>query len=514
MTSPLRQLLRHASIFSVGAILFRLASIVLLPLYTRYLTPADYGVLAIIDLTINLLSIVVGGGIASAATRSHFTFEGTAHYGRVWWTAIVAVVGVATVVLGGAFLLRHEVSHVAFGQTLADGPYYLAIALPTLWLGSIIYVVESYFRSLKSSTFLVGTGLLRLLVNIGLNVLFVVGLGMGLSGVLWGNLLSAAIAGVFQFVVLSRALGAPRFDRTLLGPYWRFGWPLVIYGLLASVMHEADRYLLRLSVDLNGVGLYSIAYQIAQGVNTLVILPFTTIWGVLVYDVAKELDAKEIYARVFKQFVYGLALVMLLASLFAAPILRVIAPPSYGPAAEIVPIVCLAYLLYSLHEHFKVPALLASRTISLLPVVAMAAAANIAINLLLIPRYGAMGAAWATVVTFAVFSTAGLIQYRRIEKYPYAFASCALNAAGMAATYVGYRLLIRDAFGMPMQLLAAAALWSVWAVLLFGKSFRQGVLGNPMMSRFIPQTGVKTAGKPTALTPAVTLIPPRSHTDS
>jgi O-antigen/teichoic acid export membrane protein len=494
VNSTFRQILRHASVFGIGAILFRLASIVLLPLYTRYLTPSDYGVLAILDLTINLLSIVVGGGIASAATRSHFTVEGIAHYARVWWTAIIAVVTVASVVLACAFVMRAEISEIAFGRTLVTGASYLAVALPTLWLGSVTYVLESYFRSLKASTFLVSIGLVRLLINIALNILFVVGLGMGLAGVLWGNLLSAAVAGVVEFIVLSRALGRPIFDVTLLAPYWKFGWPLVVYGLLASVMHEADRYFLRLFVDLNGVGLYSVAYQIGQGVNTLVILPFTTIWGVLIYEVAKDPDAKETYARVFKHFVYGLSLVLLLAALFAAPILRIIAPPSYAPAAEIVPIVCLAYLLFSLHEHFKVPALLANRTASFLPVAAMAAAANVVLNLLLIPGFGAMGAAWASVLTFAVFSFAGLVQYRRIATYPYPFTRCGVVVLGMAVTYVLYRLFVRDVLGTSLQIIAAAAAWTAWAVLLFGRPLREHLAQTRSVAELFSEAG--TGGSP------------------
>jgi len=325
--------------------------------------------------------------------------------------------------------------------------------------------------------------------------MFVVGFSMGLAGVLWGNLLSAAVAGVIEFIRLSRALGKPIFAAALLAPYWRFGWPLVAYGLLASVMHEADRYLLRLFVDLNGVGLYSVAYQIGQGVNTLVILPFTTIWGVLVYEVAKDPDARETYARVFKHFVYGLSLVLLLAALFAAPILRIIAPPSYSPAAEIVPVVCLAYLLFSLHEHFKVPALLANRTTSLLPVVAMAAAANIVINLLLIPRFGAMGAAWASVLTFAVFSFAGLVQYRRIAEYPYPLVRCGTIVVGMAITFVLYRVFVRDVVGMPLQILTAAGAWIAWAIFLFGRPLREGVVQSGSVAALFAEVGTGSSSR-------------------
>ena len=185
----------------------------------------------------------------------------------------------------------------------------------------------------------------------------------------------------------------------------------------------------------------------------------------------KNQTAQATYARVFKHFVYGLSLLLLLASLFARPILAIIAPPEYAGAADIVPIVCLAYLLFSLHDHFKVPALLASRTIALLPAVTMAAVANVALNFLLVPWLGAAGAAWASVATFALFAFVGLVRNRRIERYPYPFAACFVAVAGMSATYIGYRLLWSTTSG-PLSIAAAVVVWLVWAVLLFGRSLR------------------------------------------
>ena len=343
------------------------------------------------------------------------------------------------------------------------GPHYLAIALPTLWLGSMTAVAEAYFRSQKASTFLVSVGLAKLLANIGLNIYFVVVLELGLTGVLWGNFLSGIVGGVWLTVALWRKLGGPQVDRTLVPGYWRFGWPLVVYGLLAAVMHEADRFLLRVFVDLHDVGLYSVGYQIGQGVNTLIIVPFTTIWSVMVYEIAKESDAFSTYARVFKYFVYGLSLIMLAAAMFAAPILSVIAPSTYLGAADIVPIICLGYLFFSLHEHFKIPTLLNNRTISLLPVISLAAVLNVFINLALIPRFHAFGAAWATVATFAVFSFAGLKKYRQISKIPYDFARCGAAVVGVIVTYGVFRLVVATSLGMAAQVLLGSVVWCAWA---------------------------------------------------
>jgi O-antigen/teichoic acid export membrane protein len=138
-----------------------------------------------------------------------------------------------------------------------------------------------------------------------------------------------------------------------------------------------------------------------------------------------------------------------------------------------VPIVCLAYLFFSMHEHFKVPAMLANRTVALLPVAVFCATANIAFNLLLIPRGGAMGAAWASVFTFVVFSVAGLFRYRRIDRYDYPFASSAALVGGMVATYVLHRALVVPVPSVTFHAVSAALIWMVWAVVLFRDPARQ-----------------------------------------
>jgi O-antigen/teichoic acid export membrane protein len=158
---------------------------------------------------------------------------------------------------------------------------------------------------------------------------------------------------------------------------------------------------------------------------------------------------------------------MLGAALFTRPLLAVAVAPEYLPAADLIPIVCLAYLFFSLHEHFKVPVMLAKRTRLMPPVFVIAALTNIAANLLLIPRLGAAGAAWASVGTFAVFSFTGLWRYRTIDRYPYPLLTCGLVVTGMSASFVLYRILAGVLSHTPWCLGIGLLLWIFWAIVLF-----------------------------------------------
>jgi hypothetical protein len=180
-------------VFGFGAIVSRLASIVLLPLYTRHLTPSDYGVVAIIDLVVNLAALVAGAGIAGAAVREHCAGDSPRHHDRVWWTALLFVGLTAALAFLGVFLARDAVAAVAFGAEVLRGPEYLTIALSALWVGTVMSTLESYHRTVKASTFLVVVSFGRLLFNVALNVWFVVVLQLGVSGILWGNLITTVV---------------------------------------------------------------------------------------------------------------------------------------------------------------------------------------------------------------------------------------------------------------------------------------------------------------------------------
>jgi len=67
--------------------------------------------------------------------------------------------------------------------------------------------------------------------------------------------------------------------------------------LLALTMHQADRYLLRVFLDMDRVGIYSFAYTIGQAINALCLMPFVAIWSVEVYEIARQPNAKQIYVN-------------------------------------------------------------------------------------------------------------------------------------------------------------------------------------------------------------------------
>lgn len=460
-----RDILRHSAVYGAGQILGRVVSVLLLPLYTHYLHPADYGVMAILDLVGALLGGSVGAAFVPAAGRLHFDGEDEIHRSRVWWTTMALVAAVSSAVAGLLVAARMPLASATLGA-VPQGAFYYALFAPGIVTGAVEYAVGGYLRIAKASTAYVVLSLARLPVNVGLNV-GLLALGYGLSGVLIGNLATGVLSAVAFVAVFVRTRPFCGFRWGLSAELWRFGWPLMLSGVLATLLHQADRYILVRFVSLEEVGIYSLAYQIGQGINALVLMPFASIWGVVILEVRERPDAPQFYADVFKYFVYGLSLLFLAVSLLAPEIVGLLTAPEFWDAARLIPIICLAYLFFSLSDHFKVPAVIHKRTIASLRVMVVATIANIAMNLALVPRFGIDGAAWATLLGFLVMSLAGLYEYRKIEAYPYAFGLCSMAIGAMGATYLCFNATRSVASPTYAVAAAAAAVCAIWAVILF-----------------------------------------------
>jgi O-antigen/teichoic acid export membrane protein len=460
----------------VSQILARLASFLLLPVYTTYLTPADYGYIAILDLTTAILAILVGSGMASAVNRYHFEAHDQTERDTVWWTGLTILTLGATVFVSLAWLLRHPLARITLGSNYDQGSYYYTLVLLTLWFSLVGSLPDTYLRVRKWSTRSVKVSMAHLLLNIALNLYFLVVLKLGVHGILLGNLLTSVVRTTLLLIIFWSSQGPYTLRWSLVRDLGNFGVPIALTTLLSLTMHQADRYLLRLFLDMERVGLYSFAYTIGQAINTICLGPFVAIWSVEIYEIAQRPNAKQLYALIFQYFIYGLLLVMLGVSLFIKPLLTLLVKPAYLEAASLIPIVCLAYIFFSLHEHFKVPALLAKKTSFLLPAYVVAAITNISMNLIAIPWLGTAGAAWTSVLTFATFSFVGLWRYRTLDRIHYSLLRCGLVLVGMSTSYIAEQVLIDWYFHGMWTFILAATIWSSWAIGLF----------MPLMKRFAP----------------------------
>lgn len=159
---PLRDLLKHSSIYAFGQILTRIASVLLLPLYTHCLTPEDYGITAIMDLTATILSLMIGGGMVTAVTRFHFEKNSEKQHDALWWTGLTYIVGVSLIALSPLWIGRQLLSDLTLGKEVLSGARFYEYTLATILVQVVGQFVDGYLRVLKWSGVFVAISLGRL----------------------------------------------------------------------------------------------------------------------------------------------------------------------------------------------------------------------------------------------------------------------------------------------------------------------------------------------------------------
>jgi O-antigen/teichoic acid export membrane protein len=438
---PYRDIVKHSFIYGLGHILGRLASLVLLPLYTKYLSPSEYGCIAVLDLASGLISALLGAGVAAAVNRRHFETQEESAQDRIWWTGESFVFVLAFIVIVAAWPFREALAQATLGNDWNQGSFYYSLVLLTIFFSTINQVPLVYLRARKWSGIAVSLSFANLLFSIFLNIYFVVVLGKGVGGILLSNLLSSILLATALITIFARTCGRFTFHWPLVGELLRFGLPLMTMSILALAMHEADRYLLAIFLDMKQVGVYAVAYKIGQAVEQMIHAPFASIWVTTVYEVADRADAKEIYVRVFHGYVAILLTIMLGVSFFARPLLSVMTTADYVDAVYLIPLICLGYVFFSLSEHFRVPALLHHKTLDLVPTSVVAVIVNVVSNCLLIPLWGLFGAAVTSLVTYAVYSLMFLYVGRKIDRIDYAFSYTSKIFLGVICSYVCFHLL-------------------------------------------------------------------------
>ena len=486
---PLRDLLKHSSVYMIGQILTRMASVLLLPFYTHVLTTADYGVTAILDLTAAILSTFIAGGMVSAITRHHFDDGDTTHHNKVWWTGLTMVGLVCFIICIPMYLGRQTLADITLGSEIKFGAWFYTLTIANLWFTVVVMILDAYLRVMKWSGLFVVISLGRLIINVALNVYLMIGMDLGVEGLLIGNLISTILHFVVMAAVFVQSRTGYSFDRILANDMFRFASPLVVSALAGMLMHEADRYFLRIWVDMDEVGVYSFAHKIGFAVHTLCLLPFLSIWHVAVYDIERMDDAKKVFGKIFDWFSSGLGILILGACLSVHPVLPFLTPDAYGPAIDLIAVVLLGFYLFAMSFMFEVPSLLTKRTKLMIPGSIVGLVVNVVANIILIPILGAWGAGWAGVLTYLAYSATVLYYCRKADHISYPWLSSCIKVGLLVAAYFVVRLLVFPHVGSLMQLFTSVAVCAIFAVCYFGKE------GFPLLLEFLAKRRNKQANE-------------------
>ena len=417
------QLAKLTLIYGSGTVVAQLAAIILLPVYSRVLLPADYGILAVVNVVVSIITPFLSLGLGNGLFRYYYEYESEEERRLLVRSCLVPVLVTCFTIIGLMWLSVDAV----VGRLFTEGDYtpYMRVGLATAFFMGGAIVPRYTLRIQQQATWYVALSLGQLLLTIALGIFLVVVQDQGVMGVLYAGLIGSAVA----FVVIN----AITLRRVELGPVslpmtWRclrFGIFLVPDALAAWTINLADRWFLERYASRAELGLYSVGYRFGQGVQIVAVAPLEQAIGPYALANLKRPDFRALFARIFTYATLGASFVGLLIAVNGDNLVRLLTVPAYYAAATVIPLVALAYALELTNWLIGYGLVFAEKPKLFFAVTLLGAAVNLGANWLLVPQYGMMGAAYSTLLAFAVMCVANYVLSQALYPVRYEYGRVA-----------------------------------------------------------------------------------------
>jgi O-antigen/teichoic acid export membrane protein len=434
----LRHVGRHWLVYGLGSVANRVVGFLLLPLYTLYLTPEDYGIKAMVVAGVDIVGIFLSFGLRTAMIR----FAGDADGGGVRREAVSTALALFVGILGSGIAIAVWQSEGLAALIFGDAAYatFLRLGLVTLFFANVFDACMAHLQLQQRSGAYSAISLSTVAVGVALNMTLVVGLGMGVRGLLYAELVTYVAFCVGLLTYTLRRVGTT-FSPALAGQILRYGAPLLFTPLVWTIINQADRIFLTRHVSLGEVGIYSMAIQFATVLYIAVIQPFSNFWEPAQYRIVRDPDADNVIGRIFHVVMSILLVVGFAAAVIVDDVIRVMTAPAFWAAAGLVPVLMLAYVTLALCLFIDTGLFVRNWTGMVAAVAAATACINIAANAVLVPMAGTTGAAGARLLTAVGMVVLSWVAARRAWRVPLALwplAKATAVAVGLflVSTYI------------------------------------------------------------------------------
>lgn len=437
MLDLFRRLARTGAAYQAGEAVAKVIAVALLPVYTRYLTRADYGTADLLLTLVILLSLVVRLGLVEAFVRFYYDSADRVERDRVARAATGLVLIATSVTALAAAAFAGPLSQLVLG--FRDTTLML-IAVLGLWSFTNLEMMYAILRVDERAGTFIRASLTNVALTVTLSVYLIVGRDQGAQGLLTGNFAASTIVLLGLLWVLRERISL-RIDRVRLPPMLRFGLPTVPAEVSVFALNIVDRlYLYRVESEASA-GLYSLAVKLSA-VVILATRAFQYAWPPLAYSIRDDEQARRFYALVTTYYVVIAGTVVAALTLLGRWAVRLLAAPDFFPAHVALPWVALGWALYGLFLVLVVMAGRAKVSTRTFPAALAGLAVNVVLLIVLVPELGIAGAGIALCGAYVAMLAIMYALSRRLFAVEFEWRRLALATGIIGTVAVAGELLL------------------------------------------------------------------------
>ena len=462
---------KESLIYGFGHVVSRLITFLLLPIYTHTFSPKEYGTISLAYAFMGFALVVYKYGMDTALMK--FSVQSENSERKSYISSIYILQFCTSLIFSGIlFLLKDIISKSILG--VADSSLMSVIAilifLDNLWNHHLLIL-----RSENKSTAFISFNLLNVIMTMLLNVIFVVNWEHGIYGVFFANLIASASVFILSSPVILKRFSFSEINLDILKNVIKFGIPFLPAGLLTMVMELSNRYILEMMKGVEAVGLFSAGYKL--GIFALVlVMGFNMGWTPYFLRRIKEDGSKEDFSIISTLFLGLIGLVIFTTTIWISDLIRISINGSYiigkefWVAEKIVPVVLFGYFFFATYV-LQLPGIYANNITNWVPIFrAIGAISNISFNIILIHRYGVIGSAWATVLSFFIMSVAVFIKLNKNFKVKY-------NWLGVLFPILSMLILLFDIKNMLLRFMLPIIYILIWYLVIVNDDEKKAIRG-------------------------------------
>jgi O-antigen/teichoic acid export membrane protein len=434
--NPLKKLAGQTVIYGLSSVVGRLLNYLLVPLYTRYFLPSEYGVVTELYAYVAFLVVILTYGIETAFFRYS---QRVPNKKSVYSTALISLLITSCIFVS---IIYFNASPISNWLQYPEFPEYIRWFTIIIGLDAVSAISFAKLREQNKASRFALVRLLNIFINIGLNLFFIIycpyALEKGLSSVEFVNSVYSAdigvgyifianlIASVVTFLMLLPEMikSVWIFDKSLWKQMMIYGLPLLIAGLAGMTNETIDRILLKhlLPSNVNSsseLGLYGAFYKLSI-LMILFIQTFRFAAEPFFFAQEKEKNARKVYADVMKYFVIITSFIFLSVSLFYDFIILFLGENYHDPRGfKVVSILLAANLFLGIYYNLSIWYKLSEKTKYGAYLSMFGAVITLCLNFILIPKIGFVGSAWATLICYVSMTVVSYYLGRKHYKIPY-----------------------------------------------------------------------------------------------
>ena len=395
-------LIKNTSYYTLGSILPKIGAFIFLPIYLKYLSPTDYGIVTSLQVLNAVFIVLFTFSMPRALYRIYYDYTSKIEQRQLIGTVLISVLVLALVSITIIFLMHKQVQKIYL--SIPFYPYY-AYAIATVFFQAL-HIIPTIFLQIKerAATF-IKLGVSLFFVKSLIILLLIVKYGRGARGYLEAELIAATIFLPIYYYIIHKEIILVWKKQMFLNVL-KFSLPIIPSILSAWILNLSDRIFIERYFSAAEVGIYSLGYQIA-GLVLIFSIAFKKAYDPYFYKIANTEERKKAKEKLYKtNFVFILILLLLtfVLCLFAREGIMLFFSTDYYNSIQIIPVISLAYLISQNSALLNVMMYQKKKTKLVMYIMLGSAVLNILLNYILIPQIGIMGAAYATLISFfAVF---------------------------------------------------------------------------------------------------------------